>query len=120
MFSNRGACAPSPARRCRCAAPGSAARLLPLSLSFETFDVFDSRAGVENNDSLAAVDLARSAKFLQRGKAGRALRRDEQTFFRANFPRTANHVVIIDGEGAAAILAQDFQDQEIANRFRPA
>src|SRR5438067_1706882 len=81
-------------------------------------EIFESGAGVKDNDLLVESDFAGIDEGAQSSETGRAFRRDKKTFGPAHFGNHAKHFVIGDGNRAAAGFAQDFQDKKIADRFR--
>src|SRR5215207_5666135 len=83
-------------------------------------DVLEPAPGVEEDDGIVRADVAALAEELDGGGGGGALGGAEDTRVAADEGRPAAHLVVGDGDGRAAGLADGAQHQEVAHGARDA
>src|SRR4029453_3598729 len=81
------------------------------------FKIFNSRPCVENHHTFTGRDFPRQTKQSQSFETSSAFGTDKETFICSDLTRNADHFFVIDSNRAAIGLTNDFQHQEIADRF---
>src|SRR4051794_31758362 len=95
--------------------------LTPRRLRFrgavEQIEILDARAGIEQHDSLARMDLAALEKLTQGQYACSPLGCGEDSFSPGQLSRASQQFIVSDRDCHSVGLANRVQDQEIADRL---
>src|SRR5712691_9046732 len=123
-WNSDGVSTPSHLKRSQNASPSSPVNerktVSSASSAVVSFKIFDSRPCVKNNHAFTGRNFPSKTKQFQSYKTSSAFGTDEETFACSDLPRDADHFFVIDGNRAPIGFTKNFQNQEIADRFRNA